>query len=238
MRRKAVLIGNTTGLQGVKVDIARFSDFLKSNSGGAWYDNEIEIIENERKSVLLQKIDALRKQAFDYVVVMFSGHGGQARQTILELNSLGETIEETDLRRISSRQLNIYDCCRSILQEPITKSATVMLSESFRGSLDLYRKRYDARIMQAIPQQALLYSCSIGQVSYDTPDGAVYLSNLLKAAGNISYGESFKLVGLAHEESVAPTVKNSQRERQGVQTPEAILPKCLSSQQLIISMKL
>ena len=76
MKRKAVIVGNTSGLEGVKVDIARFAEFLKSDLGGAWYDSEIDILVNERKSSLLQKIDELKNQLFDYVVVMFSGHGG------------------------------------------------------------------------------------------------------------------------------------------------------------------
>jgi hypothetical protein len=236
MKRKAVLIGNTSGLQGVKVDITRFSAFLKSNSGGAWYDSEIDILENERKSALLQKIDALKKQSFDYLVVLFSGHGGQLRQTILEINGQGETIEETLLRQVTERQLNIYDCCRAF-PSTMTKKAMESLSASFSESVNRNRQRYDDRIMQAIPQQALLYSCSIGQVSYDTANGGVYLNNLLKAAQTIGYDQEFKLVGLAHQEAIAPTTENSLKEKQGRQVPEAVLPKCLSSQQLIISMK-
>ena len=74
-------------------------------------------------------------------------------------------------------------------------------------------------------------------MSYDTANGGVYLSNLLNAAQTISYDQEFKLVGLAHQEAIAPTTENSLREKQGRQVPEAVLPKCLSSQQLIISMK-
>lgn len=236
MKKKAILIGNTSGLQGVQVDITRFTAFLKSNSGGAWYDSEIDIIENERKSSLLHKIDALKKQSFDYLVVMFSGHGGQLRQTVLEINGVGETIDETALRQIANRQLNIYDCCRAF-PATMTKSAMDSLSASFSESVNRNRQRYDDRIMQAIPQQALLYSCSVGQVSYDTANGGVYLTNLLKTAHNIAYDQQFKLVGLAHQESVAPTTESSVKEKQGLQVPEAILPKCLSTQQLIISMK-
>lgn len=237
MKRKAVLIGNTSGLQGVQVDIARFTTFLKSNPGGAWYDSEIDVLENEKKIVLLQKIDELKKQSLDYLVVLFSGHGGQyLRQTILEINGAGESIEEIQLRRMAERQLNIYDCCRSISTTVQKSFAMDSLSFSLRESANRARKRYEERIMQAIPQQALLYSCSVGQVSYDTADGGVYLSNLLKAAKTFSSDQSFKLVGLAHEEAMAPTTENSLKEKHGRQVPEAVLPKCLSSQQLVISM--
>jgi hypothetical protein len=236
MKRKAVLIGNTSGLPGVQVDITRFSSFLTSNIGGAWYESEIDVLQNERKSNLLQKIDALKKQSFDYLIVLFSGHGGQLRQTILELNSSGETIEETALRGIATRQLNVYDCCRAF-PSGVTKRAMDALSASFSESANPYRRRFDDRIMQATPQQALLYSCSIGQVSYDSSNGGVYLGNLLKAAQTITYDQQFKLVGAAHEEAIPPTVANSEKEKQGRQVPDAVLAKCLSSQQLIISLK-
>lgn len=236
MKRKAIIIGNTSGLEGVRVDITRFTTFLKSNTGGAWFDSEIEIFENQTKSTLLQTVDVLRKQSLDYLIILFSGHGGQLRQTMLELNEQGETIAETALRQIAERQLNIYDCCRSYPTK-VRKIALDSVSASFSESVNFCRRRYDDRIMQAIPQQALLYSCSIGQVSYDTPDGGVYLSNLLHSAHNISYGQQFKLVGIAHQEAITPTTQNSIKEKQGHQVPEALLPKCLSSQQLIISQK-
>jgi hypothetical protein len=89
--------------------------------------------------------------------------------------------------------------------------------------------------MQAIPQQARLYSCSVGQVSYDSPDGGIYLSNLLKAATN--FDNEFKLVGTAHEEAQAPTLYHSLTKNDGTQTPECILPKCLTQQQLVLSIK-
>jgi hypothetical protein len=237
MKRKAVLIGNTSGLQGVKTDIAHFNTFLKSDRGGAWYNHEIETLENVQKSALLKKIDTLRKENFDYVVVLFSGHGGQLRNTVLELNAQGETIEETELRQIAKRQMNIYDCCRAYPETALRKAAMEALSTTFLESINNARQRYESRIMQAIPQQALLYSCSIGQVSYDTPEGGVYLCNLLRAACVISSDQQYKLVGLAHEEAIAPTLAHSKKEKYGPQEPEAVLPKCLSAQQLIISIK-
>jgi len=236
MRRKALLIGNTSGLPGVKVDITRFSDFLGSKSGGAWSlsSGEIEVLVNKKKSDVLHRIDQMRRESFDYVIVLFSGHGGQVRQTVLEINEEGEKINETSLRCISDRQLNIYDCCRKYsTSTPKIASFNLSLTES----LNRVRERYDNRIMQAIPQQVLLYSCSIGQGSYDTAEGGVYLTNLLAAARKINSATGFKLVGAAHQEAILPTHLRSLLCQQGPQDPDAILQKCLSDQQLIISMK-
>lgn len=236
MKRKAILLGNTAGLPGVKVDIQRFSNFLMSNLGGAWRGNEIEELIDVSKNVLQRKIDSWKVETNDYVVLMFSGHGGQIRETVLELNKSGETIGETALRSIAKRQLNIYDCCRCY-PEDLAKSMIAESARMFAAKEDIsyIRLRYDSRIMQAIPQQALLYSCSIGEASYDSKDGGVYLKNLLQAASALN--DEFKLVGTAHQEAELPTLRHSRSEKHGEQHPDAVLPKCLSSQQLIISIR-
>jgi hypothetical protein len=231
MKRKALLIGNTNGLQGVKLDIEKTSAFLKSPQGGTWYLSELEIFQNPEKASLLARVEELKRQSLDYVFVLFSGHGGHKRQTILELNAKGDTIQESQLHKIADRQLNIYDCCRVVVQEQIKRSAAMeSLTASFAESASNARRRYEQRIMQAIPQQIQLYSCAINQYSYDGPNGALYLNNLLSAARAIE--DEFKTVGNAHEVARTATIKEKP-----TQTPEAILPKCLISQQLIISMK-
>lgn len=236
MKRKALLIANTSGLQGVKVDIEKFSSFLQSKHGGAWYDSEIQIAANDSKLNLLRKVDELKRQKNDYTVVLFSGHGGYQRKTILEINSTGETILESELANISKRQLNIFDCCRSVIPDTMTKSAMESMTARFSESVNTYRQRFDTRIMQADEQQANLYSCSIGQVSYDSTDGGVYLSNLLVAAKKISYPDDFKLVGVAHEEARAATILQSKNAGR-TQEPDAVLAKSLSTRQLIISIR-
>ena len=43
MKRIALLIGNSNGLPGVKKDIAHWIQFLESDQGGQWTDDEIII---------------------------------------------------------------------------------------------------------------------------------------------------------------------------------------------------
>lgn len=236
MKRKAVLIGNTAGLEGVKIDINQFNTFLLSTKGGAWNSSEIEILLNPSKNSLLARLSSIRQDQYDYSIVMFSGHGGQTRETVLEINDHSETVSENQLQNLSTRQLNIYDCCRCYLETFEKAAQDRMKIASFTESnRDRVRRIYDARIMQAITQQAALYSCSIGEKSYDTPNGAVYLGNLLKSACNIS--DQYKLVGVAHQEAIEPTFLHSLSQGHGNerQTPSAVLPKCVSAQQLIIS---
>ena len=151
MRRKALLFGNTAGLPGVNVDLDRFSAFLKSPVGGAWFGSEIDILTNMSKSDLLQYIQKLQANPVDYFILLFSGHGGQARETILEINGKGETIAETSLRKLGTRQLNIYDCCRVHLQE-LTESTKFLRSEAMNVANLNARRKYESRIQQAIPQ--------------------------------------------------------------------------------------
>lgn len=236
MKRKALLIGNNRGLEGVQVDIDRFDSFLLSPFGGAWKRSEIETFVNITKGDLLRKIAFLKTERIDYLIIYFSGHGGHARRTVLELHN-EELIEETSLRGIAPRQLNIYDCCRSRVTIPQYDTAALsmeMLLESY-DTIGI-RQKYDTRIMQAIEQQSVLYSCRVGEVSYDRgSDGGSYTKNFLTAAENFN-GE-FKLVSSAHQETTIPTLQHSLTQLDGTQHPEAILPKCLSAQELIISIR-
>ncbi|WP_157795184.1 caspase family protein [Leptospira noguchii] len=113
MIRRALLFGNTYGLSGVKKDLENFSNFLQSDIGGGWLQSEIDNVEDISKSNLNAKLTSLKNMNPDLLFILFSGHGGQERKTILELNPRGETIIENELRNIAKRQINIYDCCRA-----------------------------------------------------------------------------------------------------------------------------
>jgi hypothetical protein len=230
MKRKALLIGNTNGLAGVQIDIQKTKAFLLSNVGGAWLDSEIDVITNPRRVDLLAHLNRVRQSSPDYVFTLFSGHGGlEKRTTILELNDAGETVAEDVLFKIAPRQISVFDCCRATSVEPLMKSyAADSITESYKAIG--VRERFDAQIMKAIPQQVLLYACSMGQVSNDTASGGIYLQNLLYAAKSLKSGAVFKTAERAHSEAAVATTATK-----NVQTPEAILPKCLSSQQLVLS---
>lgn len=233
MKRKAILIGNSNGLSGVKIDLEKFSHFLMSDIGGAWYSNEIETLMNPSKIVLELKLITARIKNYDYVIVLFSGHGGQHREVVLEINGAGETINESDLSGLANRQLNIYDCCRVVdkrnmaLDESTKKFAMESASST---SKEYIRLKYDQRIMEAIYQQSSLYACAVDECAYDTPKGAIYLNHLIDAAGSFSSNQVYQLVGNAHDTAAYKT-----KQEKPEQTPESVLPKCLSSQQLIMS---
>lgn len=235
MNKRILVIGNTDGLPGVKVDLLNYCSFFKSPVGGNWEDGEIIALPNPTKSALLETIVKLKIANLDYLIVIFSGHGGQERETVLEINSAGETINDSVLKNIAIRQLNIFDCCRSFPQYVTEGAKAMTFSEG--GTVGSTRIKFERRIMQAIPQQVSLYSCSIGQVSHDTTKGGLYSTNLIDSAKKFT--SEYQLVGQAHETAAALTIAQTlDKPINQRQNPEAHLLRCLSSQQLIIGVRL
>lgn len=234
MKKKIVIIGNNEGLPGVKVDIENYKQFFKSPFGGNWLDEEIDVKLNPLKTELIIELNRLKGLLLDYLIVIFSGHGGQERETMLELNSRGELIGESELKYLASRQLNIYDCCRCY---PISINESRQFEALAKPFSNINtREKFDKRIKQAISQQVSLYSCSIGEVSNDTSEGGVYSKYLIQSAKNVV--DDFKLIGNAHNEAYNLTVDNNKKlQIDKHQHPDAVLPRCLSTQQLIISVK-
>lgn len=236
MKRRALLIGNSRGLVGVKQDIANFQAFLMGRYGGAWRRDEIIHMMNPSLDDLRSQLNTVKTEQNDFVIVMFSGHGGYERTTVLEINGQNEIIDDIELMGLAPRQISIFDCCRVVCSYQEERE---MLMErklfSVTDSADTIRKRYDSRIMQAIPQQDRLYACKIGQCAHDHQDGsgAYYLNNLLKHARSIS--GAYGLVGNVHEDAAESTKIEVMIGEKAIQEPLCSLPKCLSLQQLIIS---
>jgi hypothetical protein len=232
MKKKVLLIGNNNGLPGVNVDIRNYGDFFKSLNGGAWFDGEINTMTQPSLSVLRSKIALLKLEQLDYLIVVFSGHGGQTRRgTVVELNANGETILEQELQNIAKRQLNIFDCCRAFPQpiDEFRKGGTFSALSASADDMAYIRAKYEKRIMQAVPQQCLLYACGIGETAFDTSEGGVYSKNLL-SVGRTNSSE-YITVGVAHSEAKALTEKLYPKQH-----PDAILPRHLTDQSLIFGL--
>lgn len=236
MKRRALLIGNTRGLAGVQADMQKTRAFLGSRVGGDWLPEEITELRNPSRLELLGEIKLLKNESADYAFVLFSGHGGHAHQTVLELNADGETINESELWNIAPRQITIYDCCRALIGEQVAKSSAIESFTESRVRSDDLRARYEARIMQAIPQQVRLYACSVSQSAYDLGNGAIYLGHLLSSAAVMAPDLSFKTVENAHEQACPLTAATAAREGY-LQNPDAVLPKCLTQQKLILAIR-
>ena len=229
MEKRILLVGNNDGLPGVKIDLRNFKKFFTSDIGGYWYPNEIIEMLNPTRLALLTKINNLKRLNLDYCIVIFSGHWGQYREVVLEINGNSEYMLESEFKNISRKQLTIFDCCRGVMEDLNENRGLggTVLNKSFSTN-DYLRIKYERRISLALDQQVTLYSCSINEFSTDTIDGGVYTKNFLRRATFVA--DEYKLIGQNHQEASYLT----QREYPE-QNPDAILPRCLSNQQLIIS---
>ena len=59
MKKRVLMIGDTSDLQGVSVDIHSYYDFFTSPVGGNWCNDEIEILESPTKRQLFKRIDEM-----------------------------------------------------------------------------------------------------------------------------------------------------------------------------------
>lgn len=230
MKRSALLIGNTGGLEGIGVDIERTASFLKSSLGGQWRDSEITKLFDPARKQVDEALHRIRGERADYLFFLFTGHGCHYGQTELSLND-HEKLHESELNSLADRQLSIFDCCRverQVIHKAFDARAVTL------ESVETTRQRYESRIMQAAKQHAKLYACSVGEFSYDSPQGAIYLANLLGAAASVASGHV--TVEEAHSVARAKTIAQA-TQNGNKQTPAAFQPKLPRDMQLILSIK-
>lgn len=227
MKRKAILIANTDGLPGTKKDIESIREFLLSRRGGHWYEQEITSLVNPSKQSLQTAISAAREAKYDFVLMHFSGHGGQKiNDVILEINDKSEYILDSQLFGIATRQVSIFDCCRAIVTPSLEARKEAVFAESYSNS----RNAYERLIMSAAEQQLKLYACSKGETAGEDSKGGYYTQNLLNSAS--SARNDPMTFNYAHTicSSVVRVITNDK------QNPEIISGRHLSSQNLIISL--
>lgn len=213
MKRRAILLGNLDGNLSTNLDLSKMYEFLLSLRGGAWSHSEIILKANISYHDLDILVRDTQNARFDYVIFYFSGHGGYERGTILELNPHGDIFFEKDVCHLASRQLNIYDCCRTLAKTQFSKlansSALDNLSESFYSIKAHYRQIYESRIMQAYPQQMSLYSCCMNECSYDFGVGGIYTNSLINAV--LSSKDTYILASTAHHAAYQTTIEEVSR---------------------------
>lgn len=205
MKKRAIIIASSDPkLSGVKKDLLNIQSFLTGMNGGAWLENEIITLIQPRKDFLENHLQRIKSESNDFLLVVFTGHGGHKRgETYIEVND-NELISQSKIENLALRQLNIYDCCRVDMMAEMEKSA--LLFESTAGlcsyddkyfSMEDIRQLYNDRVMKAQPQQLNLYSCSLNQCSLDTSDGGLYLTNLIEYSSKES-SDRFKTAVECH----------------------------------------
>jgi len=209
MKKRVLMIGDTSDLQGVSVDICSYYDFFTSPVGGNWCNDEIEILESPTKRQLFKRIDEIDNADYDYVITIFSGHGMEVDDDIvLTINGEGEDIVLDDLTNLSEKQLLIIDCCRvSYALQPVDLTSITSETTAFSMSRDPIRKAYEECIEKAMPQEVILFACNEGETSTDTVDENTrsYSQHLLDATQEALAGtrSPFISVNRAHSWAAA-----------------------------------
>jgi hypothetical protein len=238
MNRAAVIISNPgePGAEsycgGVKKDVKNYRSFLLSPTGGLW--GESEILEMNRPSVAEVREEVKGLSAFDYVFVVFVGHGWHSTDldsTVIELRA-GQELDSADLRLRDTKQTIALDCCRvqhpgmpedRALREILAKAGPTIHHEDCR-------RYYDERIEKCSEELVVMYACSKGQRAADDDEkGGIYTYNLLESSQAWARGSSvdtsreFKIlsVAAAHEQTV-PLVERIRGNRQ---TPHIEKPR-------------
>lgn len=193
MKRIALIIGNSGDkknpdeyLEGVEKDINNYKKFLLSSIGGLWYENEILVSLNETKEQIQKKIITLKQNKYDFVFILFSGHGSYSSfKQCRKLYIFDDFIYEEQLRNLSSRQIIILDTCAKIEEDFVISTESGLLSENYnliKGHVN-FRENYEKAILSMPEQEVILYSSSIDEYSRDDTElGGYFAYNLLVSA--------------------------------------------------------
>ena len=214
MRKRILMIGDTSDLDGVSVDICSYYDFFTSSIGGNWCHDEIDILQSPAKRPLFKKLNEIEEADYDYVITIFSGHGCEMDdEIVLAINGDGEDIVLDDLRNLSQKQLLIIDCCRysyTLLPDDILSLLTGTTALSM--SRDPIRKAYEKCIADAMPQEIILFACDGGEIAKDTIDENIrsYSQHILDATpmALADTRSPFISVNRAHSRAAALMRKN------------------------------
>lgn len=231
MKRQAILICNNDA-SGAQHDMEKWKKYLQSANGGSWIQGEIESKVNPSLEEVRNLLRCVSGDNPDFVFVAYAGHGEWKRSTNIELNPRGETIREEEFFNLASRQIICLDCCRGVSQiELFDEAQERMFSATVRSSI---REAYDLRMMQADPQQVILYACQVGESAYGDNNGGYYTNNLIRQSREFLPNKDFQTVNYAHNLAAPLTTNETRRKTGRDQHPDMVCGRSVSDKQLII----
>jgi len=207
MKRVALILSapggydkRTERLEGIVNDADNWKNFLSLNIGGAWEEDENEIIVINDPTP--EDIDELRFfveiNEYDFVFLAFSGHGVYDKATkgnVYFINN--EIIPERKFLLNTNRQLTVFDACRVPVDDIFglecfsEEGANIFKSFSRldeRIIRQQYKKAYNDSILKLpIHMEERLYSCSKEESAADIGTGGLFTVNLINAVKTISY---------------------------------------------------
>lgn len=198
MNRAALLIGATHGgLEMVSSDIAKMRRYLRSVTGGGWYDDEIVILEDAPADQIHAKIQSLKKSPPDFLLTYWSGHGGYSRvdeELILEVTPK-DVLSESALLKLAEKQLLIFDTCSVILEELLLEAATESFKQARAGAVENIEaaRMYYEKLIEKSGGIQIAYSCNISEYSQaDDVLGSIFTNELIKKSKSWNSQQLFK----------------------------------------------
>lgn len=195
MTRRALLIGSP-GIPGTKGylenmtknDLSKIKNYLMSNTGGKWYEDEILSIDTNNINEAKRYINHVRKESNDFVFCAFTGHGWYDGNKDSRVFNIGESdLYESEFRQLSKKQLSIFDSCAEVYKpEVLTESTKFEASISMENAdTKNYRELYDNEIIKCHQQDISLYSSSIDELSHTDEDlGGHFIHYLLNVGAS------------------------------------------------------
>mgnify|MGYP001768393238 CR=1 FL=1 len=189
MKRLALIIycDNTKSgsLTGPPHDNIKYREFLKSNLGGAWYDEEIISLNNPTSNDVAYYMYSAYDQ-IDYSFTLFTGHGyiNVDHNNLQYLELKDKDISILNLRTKCPKQTLIVDACRGYYS-PLKKALENLILDSYRsfsGDILTTRKLFEDAVAIADQGWTTLYAASENETALDTNGGAAYLLSLLDAS--------------------------------------------------------
>jgi len=193
VKRSAILIscpGNGQSyLPGAVQDPENVRNYLLSPRGGAWDEEEIQIIRNPN----WRAVESILKYSVaDYQLVYFSGHGcTEGAQRLLSFSDVA--VPDTYLLNSISKQLIIVDACRNYAQPGIWGIPEAYEPyESFLGVSEA-RLQFDSYIASSPNGKVIVHATHAGQYAYDDSFdlGGAFTTSLLRVAMKITTKAEF-----------------------------------------------
>lgn len=229
MKRRALLIGSP-GITGTKTylkdmtknDLNKIKNYLMSNAGGKWYENEILLLDTNNINDVKKYINDVRNENNDFVFCTFSGHGwydGNRDSRVFEIGN--SDLYESEFRELSKKQLSVFDSCAEVyMPETLTENRIIagLLSMDAMDNKN-YREIYNNEIQKCHEQAISLYSSSINEYSQtDENLGGHFIHYLLKI------GASNQIKNLDAIDAFQEAKKQMKNDRRS-QTPSSSFPK-------------
>ena len=193
MKRIAIIIGNDGGIRnhlpGVSKDMANFTEYLKSDFGGAWEDNEIIIGKDWTTQSLEREITFQKAIRVDYFLIIFYGHGYaiKGRDTYFELADNDDLALSTLKRWLHfNKSLIIADSCRKyieILEKAYARESLRFYSKANSPFRHRYREIYDQELQRLeMFHNTVVLSTDLNECADDTDEGGLYTKTLIETA--------------------------------------------------------